>query len=132
MRDSYAAREDRKVGEVAKAVRTEQVVAKQEKLVHEQPVRIEPAITVVPRSDRAEKEKQQSLFAPPAGESDLPAIGLLDPPLQNQGNRFRRDDRIHLAPDREETGRFRRFRGRGGGAGRPGDHALRDRAPPRA
>lgn len=84
VRDSYAAREDRKVGEVAKAVRTEQVVAKQEKLVHEQPVRIEPAITVVPRSDRAEKEKQQSLFAPPAGESDLPAIGLLDPPLQNQ------------------------------------------------
>ena len=40
------------------------------------------------------------------------------------GNRFRRDDRIHLAPDREETGRFRRFRGRGGGAGRPGDHAY--------
>ncbi|QVQ24505.1 DNA translocase FtsK [Achromobacter deleyi] len=86
VRDSYAAREDRKVGEVAKAVRTEQVVAKQEKLVHEQPVRIEPAITVVPKSERVEKEKQQSLFFAPSGgaEGDLPAISLLDPPLNNQ------------------------------------------------
>lgn len=85
VRNSYAAREDRKVGEVAKAVRTEQVVAKQEKLVHEQPVRIEPAITVVPKSERVEKEKQQSLFfASSGGEGDLPAISLLDPPLANQ------------------------------------------------
>ncbi|MEN4917632.1 DNA translocase FtsK 4TM domain-containing protein [Achromobacter spanius] len=86
VRDSYTARQDRKVGEVAKAVRTEQVVAKQEKLVHEQPVRIEPAITVVPKSERVEKEKQQSLFFAPApgAEGDLPAISLLDPPLNNQ------------------------------------------------
>lgn len=86
LRSSYAAREDRKVGEVAKAVRTEQVVAKQEKLVHEQPVRIEPAITVVPKSERVEKEKQQSLFfaPPPGAEGDLPAISLLDPPPPNQ------------------------------------------------
>ena len=86
VRSSYAAREDRKVGEVAKAVRTEQVVAKQEKLVHEQPVRIEPAITVVPKSERVEKEKQQSLFfaPPPGAEGDLPAISLLDPPPPNQ------------------------------------------------
>jgi len=84
LRDSYTARQDRRVGEVAQAERTEQVVAKQEKLVHEQPVRIEPAITVVPRSDRAEKEKQQSLFSPPPTEADLPALGLLDPPQNNQ------------------------------------------------
>jgi len=86
VRNSYAAREDRKVGQVAKAVRTEQVEAKQEKLVHEQPVRIEPAITVVPKSERVEKEKQQSLFFAPSGgaEGDLPAISLLDPPLTNQ------------------------------------------------
>ena len=71
---------------MAKAVRTEQVVAKQEKLVHEQPVRIEPAITVVPKSERVEKEKQQSLFfaPPPGAEGDLPAISLLDPPPPNQ------------------------------------------------
>ncbi len=83
-RHSYSAREDRKAGQMAKAARSEQVVAKQEKLVHEQPVRIEPAVTTVQRSDRAEKEKQQTLFAPPAGEGDLPAISLLDPPLVNQ------------------------------------------------
>ncbi|KOF53542.1 cell division protein FtsK [Achromobacter sp. DMS1] len=85
VRDSYTARQDRKAGQVAKAVRTEQVEAKQEKLVHEQPVRIEPAITVVPKSERVEKEKQQSLFfAPAGGEGDLPAISLLDPPVANQ------------------------------------------------
>ncbi|ALM86535.1 cell division protein FtsK [Bordetella sp. N] len=85
-RDSVAAREDRKLGEVAYAERSEQVVAKQEKLVHEQPVRIEPAITVVPKSDRVQREKQQSLFtaADVGEEGDLPAIGLLDPPMTNQ------------------------------------------------
>ena len=84
LRHSYSAREDRKAGQMAKAARTEQVVAKQEKLVHEQPVRIEPAVVTVQRSDRAEKEKQQTLFAPTAGEGDLPAISLLDPPIVNQ------------------------------------------------
>lgn len=84
LRHFYSAREDRKVGQVAKAARTEQVVAKQEKLVHEQPVRIEPAVTTVQRSDRVEKEKQQTLFSPPVGEGDLPAISLLDPPIVNQ------------------------------------------------
>jgi S-DNA-T family DNA segregation ATPase FtsK/SpoIIIE len=84
VRNSYTAREDRKVGEVALAVRTEKVVAKQEKLVHEQPVRIEPAVTTVPRSERVEKEKQQTLFSAPAGEGDLPPLGLLDPPAPTQ------------------------------------------------
>jgi len=77
---AYVARQDRRVGAVAKAVRSEQVVAKQEKLSHEQPVRIEPALTVVPKSERVEREKQQSLFAPaPGSEGSLPAVSLLDP-----------------------------------------------------
>jgi S-DNA-T family DNA segregation ATPase FtsK/SpoIIIE len=84
VRNTYTAREDRKVGEVALAVRTEKVVAKQEKFVHEQPIRIEPAVVAVPRSDRAEKEKQQTLFAAPSGEGDLPPLGLLDPPSPPQ------------------------------------------------
>jgi len=84
VRDSYAAREDRRLGEMAKAVRSEQVVAKQEKLVHEQPVRIEPAITVVPKSERVQKEKQQSLFEVAPGEGGLPAISLLDAPAAAQ------------------------------------------------
>lgn len=76
-----AAREDRRVGVAKKAERDETVVAKQEELVHEQPVRIEPAIVSVPKSVRVEKEKQKALFsAPPAhGGGDLPAISLLDP-----------------------------------------------------
>jgi S-DNA-T family DNA segregation ATPase FtsK/SpoIIIE len=80
-----AAREDRKVGQAKKAERNEIVVAKQEQLVHEQPVRIEPAITSVPKSVRVEKEKQKSLFIAPAeagGSTDLPAIGLLDMPVE--------------------------------------------------
>lgn len=78
-----AAYEDRKVGQVSKAERAVTVVAKQEELVHEQPVRIEPAVTVVPKSVRAEKERQSTLFTIPTDtgqSSDLPAIGLLDLP----------------------------------------------------
>jgi len=78
-----AAREDRRVGVAKKAEREESVVAKQEQLVHEQPVRIEPAIVSVPKSVRVEKEKQKTLFTAPAapggGGGDLPAISLLDP-----------------------------------------------------
>ncbi|MYN13560.1 DNA translocase FtsK [Pusillimonas sp. TS35] len=80
------ARLDRKVGQVKKAERNESVVVKQEQLVHEQPVRIEPAITSVPRSDRAEKEKQKTLFTAPrdSGVSgDLPPISLLDMPVES-------------------------------------------------
>lgn len=77
-----AARDDRRVGQVSKARRQETVVAKQEELVHEQPVRIEPAVTTVPKSVRAEKEKQTTLFAmpPDPAAGDLPAISLLDAP----------------------------------------------------
>ncbi len=83
--DLKAARDDRKVGQAKKAERDETVVAKQEKLVHEQPVRIEPAITTVPKSVRVEKEKQKTLFAAPleSGSADLPAVSLLDMPIDN-------------------------------------------------
>ncbi|NYT58763.1 DNA translocase FtsK 4TM domain-containing protein [Alcaligenaceae bacterium] len=84
--DLKVARDDRKVGQAKKAERDETVVAKQEKLVHEQPVRIEPAITTVPKSVRVEKEKQKTLFTAPieSGSSgDLPAVSLLDMPVDN-------------------------------------------------
>ncbi|MFC3340056.1 DNA translocase FtsK [Paracandidimonas soli] len=79
--------QDRKVGVVKSAERSETVVAKQEMLVHEQPVRIEPAITQVQKSVRVEKEKQKTLFTAPlehGGSGDLPAISLLDAPEENQ------------------------------------------------
>lgn len=77
-----AAREDRKVGVAKKAERDETVVARQVDLVHEQPVRIEPAVTSVPTSERVKSEKQKKLFTlpPEGGSADLPAISLLDMP----------------------------------------------------
>ena len=51
------ARDDRRVGEASKAKREETVGARQVELVHEQPVKIEPAVTKVQKSVRAEKEK---------------------------------------------------------------------------
>ncbi len=47
------------------------------------PVKIEPQMVSVPRSDRAEKERQSHLFEV-SGDSTLPPLGLLDeaPPVQ--------------------------------------------------
>lgn len=80
VKNGRAARQDRRAGQVAQAVRHEQVEAKHEKIVHEQPVRIEPAIVVVEKSERVQKEKQQSLFIEPSVTGDLPALSLLDQP----------------------------------------------------
>lgn len=80
VKDGRTARQDRRAGQVAQAVRHEQVEAKNEKIAHEQPVRIEPAIVVVEKSERVQKEKQQSLFIEPSVTGDLPALSLLDQP----------------------------------------------------
>src|SRR5690606_7706464 len=79
-----AERDDRRVGQVSKAKREETVVARQEELVHEQPVRIEPAVISVPKSVRVDREKQATLFPmpPDPAAGDLPAISLLDPPAE--------------------------------------------------
>lgn len=79
VRDAYRARQDRRVGEVAQAQRHEHVDARHDQIVHEQPVRIEPAVVSVQKSDRAFKEKQQTLFQQP-GDTRLPELGLLDAP----------------------------------------------------
>jgi DNA segregation ATPase FtsK/SpoIIIE-like protein len=48
------------------------------------PIKIEPQVVSVPRSERAEKEKQSALFNGLPGDSPLPPLGLLDeaPPAQ--------------------------------------------------
>jgi DNA segregation ATPase FtsK/SpoIIIE, S-DNA-T family len=79
IRDAYRARQDRRVGEVAQAQRHEHVDARHEQIEHEQPVRIEPAVVTVQKSERAFKEKQQTLFQE-TGDSRLPELGLLDAP----------------------------------------------------
>ncbi|NLY27615.1 MAG: DNA translocase FtsK [Alcaligenaceae bacterium] len=79
------AHDDRKEGQVRTAERKEMVEARQEQLVHEQPVRIEPAILSVPKSPRVEQEKQRTLFTPPVKVTEpggLPEVSLLDPPGQ--------------------------------------------------
>lgn len=76
---AYQARQDRRVGEVAQAQRREHVEARHDQIVHEQPVRIEPAVAAVPKSERVFKEKQQTLFQEQVA-GDLPQISLLDAP----------------------------------------------------
>lgn len=77
--NAYQARQDRRVGEVALAERHEHVDKRHDQITHEQPVRIEPAVATVPKSERVQKEKQQSLFLEPASGA-LPEVSLLDAP----------------------------------------------------
>ena len=79
IKNAYQARQDRRAGAAALAERREHVDARHEQTVHEQPVRIEPAVVTVQKSERVFKEKQQTLFREPS-DSHLPEIGLLDPP----------------------------------------------------
>ena len=81
-RDFYSAREDRKVGHVAAVKREEVVVQERAKIVEAPPIRIEPQVVAVPKSERIEKERQTSLFQDI--DSSLPPLSLLDeaPPAQ--------------------------------------------------
>jgi S-DNA-T family DNA segregation ATPase FtsK/SpoIIIE len=76
---AYQARQDRRVGEEAAAMRREQVDKQHDQITHEQPIRIEPAVATVPRSERVNKERQQSLFQEPSSGA-LPEVALLDAP----------------------------------------------------
>ncbi|HYD96351.1 MAG TPA: DNA translocase FtsK 4TM domain-containing protein [Noviherbaspirillum sp.] len=77
VRNLYSAREDRKVGQVAAVKREEAVVQERAKIVEAQPIRIEPQVVAVPKSERVEKEKQTSLFAD-LPDTNLPPLSLLD------------------------------------------------------
>jgi DNA segregation ATPase FtsK/SpoIIIE, S-DNA-T family len=79
LRNMYAAREDRKLGEVAAVKREVVVVQERAKIGESPPIRIEPQLVAVPKSERAEKEKQVSLFAD-LPDTNLPPLSLLDEP----------------------------------------------------
>ncbi|MFT5591467.1 MAG: S-DNA-T family DNA segregation ATPase FtsK/SpoIIIE [Bradyrhizobium sp.] len=83
LRNLIAAREDRKVGQVAVVKRETVVVQERTRTVDAPPMRIEPQVVAIPRSERAEKERQVSLFVDHP-DSNLPPISLLDdaPPAQ--------------------------------------------------
>jgi S-DNA-T family DNA segregation ATPase FtsK/SpoIIIE len=83
LRNRYAARKDRKLGEVAAVKREVLVVQERAKIVEAPPIRIEPQVVAVPRSDRIEKEKQVSLFTD-LPDTNLPPLSLLDEAPQAQ------------------------------------------------
>ena len=79
IRTLYSAREDRKAGQVAAVKREEAVVQERAKIVEAPPIRIEPQVVAVPKSERVEKERQVSLFAD-LPDTNLPPLSLLDEP----------------------------------------------------
>lgn len=79
----YGAREDRRAGYVAAGKREEIVVNERAKIVDAPPIRIEPQIIAVPKSDRVEKERQVSLFND-MPDTNLPPLSLLDEAPQSQ------------------------------------------------
>ncbi|MQA38804.1 DNA translocase FtsK [Rugamonas aquatica] len=79
----YQYREDRRQGEVAAVKREEVVVIERAKHVEKHPVaappvKIEPQVVTVVKSERVEKERQANLFQDLNGDNRLPALSLLD------------------------------------------------------
>ncbi|MDB5853214.1 MAG: translocase FtsK [Herminiimonas sp.] len=83
IRNLIAARQDRKVGEVAAVKRETTVVQERARIVEAPPIRIEPQVVAVPRSERVEKEKQVALFVD-LPDTNLPPLSLLDEAPQAQ------------------------------------------------
>ena len=77
----YQYREDRRQGEVAAVKRDEVVVSERAKHVEKHiaapPIKIEPQIVAVVKSERVEKERQATLFHE-MPDSNLPPLALLD------------------------------------------------------
>jgi S-DNA-T family DNA segregation ATPase FtsK/SpoIIIE len=129
----YQYREDRRQGEVAAVKREEVVVIERAKHVEKHPVaappvKIEPQVVTVVKSERVEKERQANLFEDLSGDSQPAAAVPAGRGAAGAGNRVRRNAGIHQPPDREEAVGLRR-RGQGGGRlSGPGRDPLRDRA----
>ncbi|MGB7542540.1 MAG: DNA translocase FtsK 4TM domain-containing protein, partial [Burkholderiales bacterium] len=70
--------QDRKAGEIAAERRKAMVEEKRETLIEDHtPIRIEPAVTEIPKSSRVQREKQEPLFRE-LPDTPLPPINLLD------------------------------------------------------
>ncbi|MBI3284843.1 MAG: DNA translocase FtsK 4TM domain-containing protein [Burkholderiales bacterium] len=83
VQNKNADRQDRRLGQTAAVKREEVVVQERAKIVEAAPIRIEPQVVAVQRSERVEKEKQVSLFND-MPDTNLPPLSLLDepPPVQ--------------------------------------------------
>lgn len=73
----YADREDRRVGQSAAVKREVVVVQERAKIEEAPPMRIEPQVVAVQKSERVEKERQVSLFND-MPDNNLPPLSLLD------------------------------------------------------
>ncbi len=69
--------QDKRLGKVAEQERNEYVSYQRKKTKDRKPVRVEPAVTEIPKSDRVFEEKQTQLFE--SSYAGLPALELLDP-----------------------------------------------------
>ena len=78
-RRQWEDRRDRRFGAAAVVEREELVEESKKKLEIHEPVRIEPPALQIPKSQRAEREKQVPLFEN-LPDSPLPPLGLLDAP----------------------------------------------------
>ena len=77
--ERWQTRQDMKAGEQAVVEREELVQVERKRFEEHEPIRIEPARTVIPKSDRVIKEKQKPLFED-LPDSPLPPLHLLDEP----------------------------------------------------
>ena len=77
--DRTGAWRDRKAGAVAAVEREVSVEEVRKRLEVHEPIRIEPAVTAIPKSDRVVREKQRPLFEE-IPDSPLPPLHLLDEP----------------------------------------------------
>jgi S-DNA-T family DNA segregation ATPase FtsK/SpoIIIE len=80
VQQAWIRRQDRRAGREIAEKREAVVQTRRRKVEKEAPppLRIEPAVVAVPRSDRVEKERQQTLFADTL-EGAIPPVSLLDP-----------------------------------------------------
>jgi S-DNA-T family DNA segregation ATPase FtsK/SpoIIIE len=72
-------REDRRLGELATAERELLVEAEKKRVEEHAPIRIEPPVAQIPKSERVIKEKQVPLFQD-LPDTPLPPLALLDEP----------------------------------------------------
>jgi S-DNA-T family DNA segregation ATPase FtsK/SpoIIIE len=83
IQNKYTARVDRQVGQTAAVKREEVVVHERARIVEAPPIRIEPQVVTVQKSERLEKERQVSLFND-MPDSNLPPLSLLDEAQETQ------------------------------------------------
>ncbi len=82
-RKKVADREDRRAGESAAVKRESTLVQERAKIVVAPPIRIEPQVMAVQKSERIEKERQVSLFDE-LPDTHLPPLSLLDEAPETQ------------------------------------------------